>query len=80
VDQRMYTFNQASELTGLALDTLRSWRRQGKLICIRVGGSPRALRIPQCEVIRLLSQVEVGHESNGAENQRTKRQNDAEPS
>jgi len=60
VEQRLYTFNQAAEMVGLDPGTLRAWRRTGKLVCIRIGGSPRALRIPQCEINRLLSQVELG--------------------
>ena len=57
---RLYTFKEASERTGMGVDTLRLWRRQGKLVCIRVGGGTRCLRIPAIEIERLTSQIELG--------------------
>ena len=56
---RLYTFNEAAQILSVKARTLRAWRQRGRFAVVRIGGSRRGLRIPQCELDRLVC-VEIG--------------------
>ncbi len=56
---KLFTYKQVAEMTGFPEGTLRTWKMQGKLKCIKFG---RAVRFTETFVNELINK---GLESNG---------------
>ena len=54
---------EAARAVGLSVWTLRSWIRQGKLRCVRLG---RRVLIEPAELQRLIEQGRIGGDRNGS--------------